>query len=222
MKELYASGGHNNQIVIYNIENNRLIEADSVVLGKKWPNKIAPAGIAVDGNYSIWYVVQESNKLYIVDLNTKQTILEYQLGGEAYAHRSCHRTENNCTSVAGVAIRSIFDTKTRNVTAEVAVGDNPNELLLTKKGKLLYVANSNDNTVSVIDVATQRVIEVLNATPLSRYPNGSTTNGLALSEDEKTLYVANADNNCLAVYDVSKPVQSKSKGFIPTGWYQPM
>ncbi|MEP6514437.1 MAG: alkaline phosphatase family protein, partial [Parafilimonas sp.] len=37
--------------------------------------------------------------------------------------------------------------------------------------------------------------------------------------DEKTLYIANADNNCLAVFDVSKPGNSKSKGFIPTGWY---
>ncbi|MFK5047669.1 hypothetical protein ACI4CD_28590, partial [Klebsiella pneumoniae] len=29
----------------------------------------------------------------------------------------------------------------------------------------------------------------------------------------------NADNNCLSVFDVSKPTQSKSKGFIPVGWY---
>ena len=42
---------------------------------------------------------------------------------------------------------------------------------------------------------------------------------LQLSEDQKTLYVANADNNCLAVFDLSKPGFSKSKGFIPTGWY---
>ncbi|MFX6888009.1 hypothetical protein ABTH62_19295, partial [Acinetobacter baumannii] len=50
-------------------------------------------------------------------------------------------------------------------------------------------------------------------------PSGSTTNGLALSADEKTLFIANADNNCLSVFDVSKPTQSKSKGFIPVGWY---
>jgi DNA-binding beta-propeller fold protein YncE len=42
---------------------------------------------------------------------------------------------------------------------------------------------------------------------------------LALSEDDKTLFIANADNNCLAVFDVSSPGQSKSKGFIPVGWY---
>ncbi len=219
-KKLYASGGHNNQIVIYNIEHNRLTEADSVVLGKKWPNKIAPAGIAIDDAAQLLYVVtKESNKLYIVDLNTKQSVLEYQLDGEAYACQLSPDRKQLYISCWGCDKVYFFDTKTRNVTAEVAVGDNPNELLLTKKGKLLYVANSNDNTVSVIDVATKRVIEVLNAALYPDAPNGSTTNGLALSEDEKTLYVANADNNCLAVYDVSKPVQSKSKGFIPTGWY---
>jgi hypothetical protein len=42
---------------------------------------------------------------------------------------------------------------------------------------------------------------------------------LALSADSKTLYVANADNNCLAVFDVGVPGKSKSKGFIPVGWY---
>jgi DNA-binding beta-propeller fold protein YncE len=42
---------------------------------------------------------------------------------------------------------------------------------------------------------------------------------VALSDDEKTLYIANADNNCIAVFDVSNPGTSKSKGFIPAGWY---
>ena len=33
------------------------------------------------------------------------------------------------------------------------------------------------------------------------------------------MYIANADNNCLAVFDVTVPGRSKSKGFIPVGWY---
>ena len=47
-KKLYASGGHNNRIEIYSIENKKLNLVDSIVLGKKWPNKISPAGIAID------------------------------------------------------------------------------------------------------------------------------------------------------------------------------
>jgi YVTN family beta-propeller protein len=87
-----------------------------------------------------------------------------------------------------------------------------------QKGKLLYVANANDNSVSVINTKL-KVIETFNTALYPNAPNGSTTNGLALSTNEKTLYIANADNNCLAVFDVSKPIASSSKGFIPTGWY---
>ena len=59
----------------------------------------------------------------------------------------------------------------------------------------------------------------MNAALYPDAPSGSTTNSVALSADEKTLYIANADNNCLAVFDVSNPGSSKSKGFIPVGWY---
>jgi DNA-binding beta-propeller fold protein YncE len=60
---------------------------------------------------------------------------------------------------------------------------------------------------------------VLNSALYPDAPTGSASNGLALSADEKTLYIANADNNALAVFDVSKWGSSKSKGFIPVGWY---
>jgi hypothetical protein len=64
-----------------------------------------------------------------------------------------------------------------------------------------------------------KVIETLNTALYPDALTGSTTNSVALSKDEKTLFIANADNNCLAVFDVSVPGSSKSKGFIPTGWY---
>ena len=113
----------------------------------------------------------------------------------------------------------IFNTGNARFTGEINVGDNPNELCLSKNGKYLFVANANDNSVSVINLPQKRVIETFNTALYADAPNGSTTNGLALSADEKTLYIANADNNCLAVFDVSKPGSGKSKGFIPTGWY---
>ncbi len=105
------------------------------------------------------------------------------------------------------------------IAKTIAVGSHPNELLLNRKGTLLFVANANDNTVSVIDTGTDTLIETLSTALYPTNLTGSTTNGLALSGDEKTLYIANADNNCLAVFDVTRPGKSESKGFIPTGWY---
>jgi hypothetical protein len=48
MKILHAAGGHDNWTLKYSIHQKKLQLVDSIVLGKKWPNKIAPAGIALD------------------------------------------------------------------------------------------------------------------------------------------------------------------------------
>ena len=219
-KFLYASGGNDNWILKYAISNNKLILKDSIKLGRKWPEKISPAGIAIDDLLGIMYVVtKENNSLYLVDLRGKKIIKRDSLGAECYACLLSPNKKELYISLWGGNQVMVFDLAQRKVTSRIPVGDNPNELLLTKNGKYLFVANANDNSVSVIDVAQRKEVEVLNAALYPDAPAGSTSNGLALSADEKSLYIANADNNCLAVFDVSQPGRSQSKGYIPVGWY---
>jgi YVTN family beta-propeller protein len=216
---LYAAGGNDNWILKYAIENTKLILKDSIALGKKWPNKIAPSGLALDDAANRLYVVtRDDKKLYSINLQTKQ-FDTLSLGAEAYACMLSPNKQTLYISLWGGDKVLYYNIASKAITASIAVGDNPNEMFLTKNGKFLYVANANDNSVSVIDVAKKQVIETLNAALYPNAPSGSTSNGVALSSNEKTLYVANADNNCLAVFDVSKPGESKSKGFIPVGWY---
>lgn len=219
-KKLFASGGNDNWILEYAIENRKLILKDSIILGKKWPNRISPAGLAIDDTRNILYVVtKDDSALYLIDLKTKKTIKKLGLDGEAYACILSADKKELFISCWGCDKVYVFNTIENSLTASINVGDNPNELCLTKSGKILFVANSNDNSVSVINVREKRVIEVLNVALYPDAPNGSTTNGLALSQDEKRLYIANADNNCLSVFDVSNPGQSTSRGFVPVGWY---
>jgi YVTN family beta-propeller protein len=219
-KKLYASAGNDNQVLQYAVENNHLIKQDSFVLGKKWPEKISPSGIAVDGTAGKMYVVtKENNSLYVVDLNTKKILQQLTLGGEAYTCLLSPDKKELYISCWGCDKVKVYNTVGNTFTADISVGDNPNELCITKNGKFLFVANANDNSVSVVNLKTRQVAETFNTALYPDAPNGSTPNGLALSSDEKTLYVANADNNCLAVFDISKPGAGKSKGFIPTGWY---
>lgn len=218
-KKLYASGGNDNRIVQYNIVNKQLQLTDSFLLGKKWPNKISPAGFDLDEAKNLMYVVtKENDALYIVDLATKKMEL-FPLGAKAYTCLLSPDRKKLYISLWGADRLLIWDTQTKTEISRVAVGDNPNELLLTKDGQYLYVANANDNSVAVIKTATTAIVEVLNTALYPNAPNGSTTNGMALNETETTLYVANADNNCLAVFDVEEKGESRSKGFIPTGWY---
>ncbi len=219
-KYLYASGGNDNWILRYAIQNNKLVLADSITLGGKWPVKISPAGIEInDATNTMYVVTKENNSLYTIDLASKKITQTLALGAEAYTCLLSPDKSELYISLWGGDKILVYNTLQNKLVDSVAVGDNPNDICLTKNGQYLYVANANDNSVSVIDIKQRKVLETLNA---ALYPNsvpGSTTNSVALSADEKTLYIANADNNCLAVFNVSTPGAGKSKGFIPVGWY---
>jgi YVTN family beta-propeller protein len=219
-KYLYASGGNDNWILQYAVSGDKLILKDSLKLGKKWPEKISPAGIEINDVKKIMYVVtRENNSLYLIDLKTKEVTRQHNLPAEAYSCLLSPDKKELYISCWGCDKILVFDTGKDKIVSEIPVGDNPNEICLTKNGNYLFAANANDNSVSVIDVKKRKVIETLDAALYPNSPSGSTSNGLALSTDEKTLYIANADNNCLAVFDVSKMGYSTSKGFIPVGWY---
>jgi DNA-binding beta-propeller fold protein YncE len=85
-KFLYASGGNDNWIMQYAVTGNKLVLKDTIKLGKKWPEKISPAGLEIDDKAGMMYVVtKENNSLYAIDLSTKQVAAQYPLGAEAYA-----------------------------------------------------------------------------------------------------------------------------------------
>ena len=219
-KYLYASGGNDNWIMRYKIQDSKIVPFDTLVIGKRWPELISIAGIAVDDKQQYLYTVtKENNSLYVYDLKNKKVKSQIPLGGEGY---TCLLSNDNKTLYAtcwGCDKIVLFDTEKQVIKGSIPVGDNPNDMCITRNGKYLFVSNANDNSVSVISTEKNRVIEVLNAALFPNSPSGSTSNSVALSEDEKTIYIANADNNCLAVFDISNPGNSLSKGFIPTGWY---
>ena len=219
-QSLYASGGNDNWILKYAVAGGRLVALDTFKLGAPWPVKISPAGICVDDRSGMLYIVtKEDNALYVYDMNGHHIVRRLPMSGEGYTCLLSPDRREVYASVWGGDKVMVYNVAMGVFTDSVAVGDNPNDLCLTRNGRLLYVANANDNSVSVIDVRARKVVETLNAALYPNAPSGSTTNGVALSPDEKTLYIANADNNCVAVFDVSKRGASRSRGFIPVGWY---
>ena len=217
---LYASGGNGNYILRFEIRNGKLQPYDTLFIGKPWPQKISVAGIAIDDkNHRLYAVTKYNNSVYIYGLAEKKLLKRIQLEGEAYTCILSPDKQKLYVSCWGCNKVYMINTGEMKIMGSVPAGDHPNELLLSKNGKLLYVANANDNSVSVLDLKQQKVIETLNAALYPAAPSGSTTNGIALDKSGKTLFIANADNNCLAVFDVSVPGKSKSKGFIPVGWY---
>ena len=216
---LYASGGNDNKILKYRVDQGKLTIVDSIILGKPWPVEISPTGLALDELHGRLYVVtKENNSLYSINLKTKK-FERISLGAEAF---TCILSPDNhelYISLWGGEKILIYNTSSKKITDSIKSGSHPNDLCLTGNGNILFVANAMDNSVTVLDIRRRRVLETLNAALYPASPSGSTTNGLALSPDQKTLLIANADNNCLAVFDVSRPGHSYSRGFIPVGWY---
>jgi YVTN family beta-propeller protein len=115
------------------------------------------------------------------------------------------------------------------VLKSIRVGLHPGAMILSPKGRFLYVANANGDTVSAIDTNSEVVVETIDCRPEARFPFGSGVNALALSPGGRTLYVTNATNNCLAVIALAGKARelpegdpagkSILRGLIPTAWY---
>ena len=219
-QSLYVSAGYDNRINVYSTKGDRLTMKDSILLGKPWPVKIGPAGIAINSKKHLLYsVTRDDSSLYVINILDKSILRQIKLGAEAY---SCLLSPDQTilyVSLWGGDQVLKIDASNGKIIARQPVGDNPNEIILNKKGDRLFVANANDNSVSVIRTSDMKTIETLNAALYADAVPGSTTNGLALSADEEHLYIANADNNALAVFEVEDAGSSRSLGFIPVGWY---
>lgn len=219
-KYLYVSGGHDNKIIRYEMDKNELVKNDEIILGGAWPNRIGPAGVTFDKIRKKLYVVTRDNRsLYIIDAVTNKIDKQFGLDGEAYTSVLSTDSQELYISCWGCDKVLVFNLSNQSWKSSIKVGDNPNEMIISPDGTILYVCNSNDNSVSVINLRTKNVIETLDVALYPNSPSGSTTNGLALDPIKKQLYIANADNNCLAVFDVNNPGKSVSKGFIPVGWF---
>ena len=154
--------------------------------------------------------------------NKREEASLYQTGPDdafPYACRLDEKRQRLYVSLWAQAAVGVVDLKSEQLVARWPTQEHPCEMVLTRSGKLLFVANSSRNTVTVLDTESGKALETVWAALYPKAPPGSTPNSLALSPDEKTLFVANADNNTVAVFDVEKPGKSRSLGFIPVGWY---
>ena len=123
--------------------------------------------------------------------------------------------------VAASGAVSIVNLTTGVEEAQVPTGLHPSDLVLSRDGQTLYVANANSDTVTAIDTRAHKVRETIRIRPDQALPFGSEPDGLALSADGKTLFVANAANNAVAVVRLPEGRRAKSEveGFFPTDWF---
>ncbi|HEY4574834.1 MAG TPA: SMP-30/gluconolactonase/LRE family protein, partial [Thermoanaerobaculia bacterium] len=218
-RRLYLSGGGANTVEEFELTDKELKAARSFKLEKPTDASFV-GGLAISPDGSRLFAVHALGQLLsAVDLRTGEVVKKVELPAEGYTALLTPDGKTLLVSLWGGARVLLFDAATLAVQGEIAVGEHPNAMVLSKDGGRLFVACANTNEVWVADLASRTAKERISIALEPAAPPGSTPNGLGLSPDGRTLLVANADNNTVAVVDVSRPGAAAVRGFIPTGWY---
>jgi DNA-binding beta-propeller fold protein YncE len=236
-KRLYAGGGFDDLIYRFDHDRGLLSQKKSLeypdrksFLAEPNPSigegvrkhQRVTAGLAISTDGKTLYVAAAfGHSLAKFNADSGACLSEISLGAESYPYglaldESHKRLYVSLWSKACVAA---VDTDSFQVVSRWPTDEHPNEILLARGGKILFVANANRNSVTVIDTQAGRAIETIGTAIDPRAPAGCTPNALALSPDESLLLVANANTNNLAVVSVREPGASAPLGFIPAGWY---
>jgi YVTN family beta-propeller protein len=197
--------------------NNQILKQDLVTGDTIWSTDpgVAPYGLTM-----------ASGKLYVTNWAGRHpNANDKEVAGVPWG---LARVDNK----AGGAVRegsvTVIDPASGNIIKELVVGLHPNEITSDKKGRFVYVTNSNSDNVSVISTSKDEITETISVRlqPGINPFFGDSPNGLCLSNDGRSLYVANGMDNALAVIELGRKAtvkgtntDSKVIGFIPTGAY---
>jgi len=220
-KRLYVGGGWDD--VVYRFDHSAGLLSNKFEI--KYPARAVgrrvPAGLAVskDGE-TLWVANAFGHTLAKFD-GAGNLQVELDLGTDSYPYGLAWDEASGklYVSLWAKGEVAVVDSTKGEVVARWLTQEHPNEMLLTKGGKTLYVANANRNTVSVFDAKEGKAIETIGTAIDPNAPPGSTPSSLALTPDEELLFVANANTNDVAVFNVKEAGESKPLGFIPAGWY---
>jgi YVTN family beta-propeller protein len=230
-KRLYVSGGNANgrkptraPIYIFDYENGRLSSEPSGTLEESIDtSQLYWSGLVHHRSKPLLFAANRGtgggpSNVVVFDTASCKLLERIPVEVNPYALVLSDNGQTLFVSNWGSDSVSVIDVNTLRVTGRVAVGDNPNDMALSKDGRL-FVSCSNDNTVVVIDTKTRQVIERVSTALTPNSPEGSTPNALALDRENQMLFVANADNNDVAVVRVAERAKSEVLGFLPVGWY---
>jgi len=125
-KTLYAGGGNDNWIMAFHIANNKIGAADTIKLGKPWPNPICTTGIAVNkANTRLYTVTKEDSALYVIDPQAKKIVKRVKLAAEAYSCILSPDEKSLYISIWGGGAVSCYNTHTGELSASIKVGSHP-------------------------------------------------------------------------------------------------
>lgn len=240
-REFYVSGGINDNVHVFALQAGAWVAQTPIALGHNNAGlgiNVRPvaAGMAVtqDGK-RLLVANMQNDSASVIDLDTRTEIAELDLRpGKNDAAQSGEPGGSYPFWVAIKGNNKAYITSQRDrevivlditapqpaVTDRIAVGGQPNKMLLNRDQNRLFVANGNSDSVSVIDTASDKVQEEFNITapkrvmPQADKLRGANPNSLALTPDERFLLVTNGGTNSVAVVKLGqRENEASNNGF---------
>ncbi len=108
-------------------------------------------------NSLLFAVTRENNSLYVCDTKTNKIIKQIPLSAEAYTCLLNPQKNELYISLWGGDKVDVYDLNKEMIVDSFATESHPNDMVLTKNGQFLFVANANSNSVSVIDLDKHKI-----------------------------------------------------------------
>ena len=242
-KKFFVSGGDSGLVHVFSYIDGKA-DLERSVKPSPEAADVFLAGMAVHPGTGKLYVCNEANhEIWVV--GPESLALEAAIPVGQHPHSCVIGADRSHLYVSdwGSQSVSVVDTKKGRRVRAIAVGLRPNDMTLSRDGRL-FVACAGDNTVHVIQTRTletpeaeasptrrppEGTREIISTSLYPESPEGSTPDAVAVSPDGRTLFVANADNNDVMVADISNSISEEARrnreslsvveGFIPVGWY---
>ncbi|MBI1744990.1 MAG: bifunctional YncE family protein/alkaline phosphatase family protein [Acidobacteria bacterium] len=211
---VYASGGAQNQVLVFDFSAGRLTLRD------RWAVTDFPAGLSLSPAGDVLYVVSQlGHRMTAIQTSTGTVLGMIPTGKDPMTvaiHPSGDKAYVACQRESQVWVFDVANPEQMGLLAKVNVQKNPEALAVSDDGLRVYAANADEDSVSVIDASSHQVVKTIDLRPQSEAAYGSSPNALAFSPSGDLLYVAQASDNKLSV--LSLP-EGEVLGAIPTGWY---
>jgi len=230
-RRLYASGGNDDVIYVYDWREGKATIADTLILARRktnWGTRY-PAGIALSPDGRTLYAAENlADSLAVIDLETKRVIKRLATERYPYGVAVAHDGTVYVSAWGGSTV-SVFNVSRDTLIpgGRITVGRHPSALLLNLDGSRLFAAMGSIDRVAVVDTRSRSVVRILSDAPPAGPSEGSTPVALALSPDGTKLFVAEADANSVGVFALSSSTSGLPTatgkdalvGRIPSGWY---
>ncbi|MCW6511300.1 bifunctional YncE family protein/alkaline phosphatase family protein [Lichenifustis flavocetrariae] len=243
-KSFYVPGAGEDNLHVFTLQGANWVESGTpIALGHKTANGISQqptaTGVAVTGDGKRALVANRYNdSVSVIDLTLRSVIGERDLrpGKNGGVPGTPGGEYPNSIAIVGSTRAYVSSERDRElvvldislqvpvILGRIPLQGNPNKMVVSRDGRMLFVASDNADVVSVIDTARN----VVTGTVSTIAPNGvldpnrakykgASPNGLTLSPDGNTLYVTDRGTNAVAVVSVAGGIP-RLVGLIPTGW----